>query len=232
MSDEEEGGFLSRWSRRKREARVQERRPAADTAAPTDEAKAGAEAPEAAGEPVDLSELPPVESLTAESDFSAFMRKGVPTELKTAALRKLWLSDPAIREYKTLADYDWDFNAPGYGALLPTDDVKKLVDMVLKPRSSEPKPEAVPGADAPAEASAPLDVAEGAPPRLESGPAEPVPVDTVRLTDPAHPIPEPPPVEEPSRIDSRLEGERIGRTEPPEGDRQIRKRRHGGAIPS
>lgn len=225
MSEEEEGGFLSRWSRRKREARVQERRP--DEATPAAAPNAAPEAvPAAAEEPVDPAELPPVDSLTAESDFTAFMRKGVPSELKTAALRKLWLSDPAIRDYKTLADYDWDFNAPGYGALLPTDDVKKLVDMVLKPRQPAPAPEA--------DAASVADVAAADAPVSEMPEAAPEPAmpDTVRLTDPRHPVAELPAPAPSPRADSRLEGERIGADAPPDGDRQFRKRRHGGAIPS
>lgn len=60
------------------------------------------------------------------------------------ALRRAWATDPAITGYKTLADYDWDFNAPGYGALRVTDNVKELADRVfglLKAEEPEPKPE-------------------------------------------------------------------------------------------
>lgn len=230
MSEEEEGGFLSRWSRRKREARVQELRP--DAAPPATAPGAAPEAvPVAAEEPVDPAELPPVDSLTADSDFTTFMRKGVPTELKTAALRKLWLSDPAIRDYKTLADYDWDFNAPGYGALLPTDDVKKLVDMVLKPRQPDPAPEAEAAtvADVAALEVSAADMPVSQTPETVPEPAMP---DTVRLTDPRQPVAELPVPSPAPRADSRLESERIGADAPPDGDRQFRKRRHGGAIPS
>ena len=56
--------------------------------------------------PVDL---PPVESLNKESDFKAFLADGVPEELKRAALRKLWLSDPAFAFRDGLDDYDENF---------------------------------------------------------------------------------------------------------------------------
>jgi hypothetical protein len=57
--------------------------------------------------------LPRIEDLTAESDLSAFMRRGVPEALKAAALRRMWSLDPAIRDYVGPAEYAWDFNNPG-----------------------------------------------------------------------------------------------------------------------
>jgi hypothetical protein len=69
--------FLRRWSRRKLGA-------AAEAAAPKPPAPAPA-APEAP--------LPPVDSLTPESDFSAFMRAKVDEGVKRAALKKLF-ADP------------------------------------------------------------------------------------------------------------------------------------------
>ena len=62
--------------------------------------------------------------------------------MRTLALRRAWATDPAITGYKTLADYDWDFNAPGYGALRVTDNVKELADRVfgLLKAEEEPKP--------------------------------------------------------------------------------------------
>ena len=62
-------------------------------------------------------------------------------------MRRAWATDPAITGYKTLADYDWDFNAPGYGALRVTDNVKELADRVFgmikaeeEPKPAEPEP--------------------------------------------------------------------------------------------
>ena len=94
-----------------------------------------------AGEPCDdpnaefdPASLPPVESLTAESDFTAFLRKEVPEALKRAALRKAWALDPAIRDFVGPADYAWDYNAPdgvpGF-ALELGGDVRKLLAQAI-----------------------------------------------------------------------------------------------------
>ena len=62
----------------------------------------------------DLSSLPKLEELTAATDITAFLRKGVPEHLRNAALRKSWALDPAIRNYVNPAlDYAYDWNTPG-----------------------------------------------------------------------------------------------------------------------
>lgn len=104
MSDEDRN-FLSRWSQRKREAKQKE------AELPTEQPAETAPAEE---EPFDLASLPDLESLTAESDVSLFMQKGVPEALRNEALRKMWVLDPAIRNYVGEAlDYAWDWNTPG-----------------------------------------------------------------------------------------------------------------------
>src|SRR5882672_5323879 len=125
-------GFLARWSQRKQEAKQPEREaPVADAeiaAAPATEAEA---APE-----FDLSSLPSLDELTAETDITAFLRKGVPEHLRNAALRKSWALDPAIRNYVNPAlDYAYDWNTPGgvpgsseLGAGL---DVARMVSQIM-----------------------------------------------------------------------------------------------------
>ena len=71
------------------------------------------EGAELEADPESAEPLPSIESLTAESDISAFLRKGVPEVLKNAALRRAWSLDPAIRDFASPAEYAWDFNAPG-----------------------------------------------------------------------------------------------------------------------
>jgi hypothetical protein len=90
--------FLSRWSRRKRAARASPVEP---------EAPAKAEAP--AGPAAPPPELPPIDSLTPDSDFSVFMHEQVDEKLRRAALRKLF-SDPALNVVDGLDDYAEDFN--------------------------------------------------------------------------------------------------------------------------
>jgi Protein of unknown function (DUF3306) len=80
--------------------------------------------------------LPPVEELTAESDFGAFLRQGVPERLRNAALRRMWALDPAIRDHVGDArDYAWDWNVPGGvpggGPLLPCDRVEETLQRMF-----------------------------------------------------------------------------------------------------
>lgn len=129
-------GFLSRWSRRKRAAEAG--LPVAEPDSPQPAAPPALSEvppPPAPAEPeFDPASLPPVESLTAESDFTAFLRKEVPEALKRAALRKAWALDPAIRDFVGPADYAWDYNAPdgvpGF-ALELGGDVRKLLAQAI-----------------------------------------------------------------------------------------------------
>lgn len=111
MSDEQ--NRLSRWSQRKLAARRGETMP--DDAPPvaageTSPARAVTVPPEtAADEPV--PELPSIDELTSESDYTVFLKKGVPAALTKAALRKLWSSDPVLANLDGLNDYDEVYNA-------------------------------------------------------------------------------------------------------------------------
>ena len=142
MTKTEDEGFLGRWARLKRSRAAEVSEPRAG----------GCGGGRAEPEPFDPASLPALETLDAVSDYTAFLKPGVPRELRTLALRRAWATDPAITGYKTLADYDWDFNAPGYGALRVTDNVKELADRVFgmikaeeepKPAELEPEPPAV-----------------------------------------------------------------------------------------
>jgi hypothetical protein len=139
------GDFLSRWSRLKDEARRERDAPAVQ-AAPAPTAEDTAEADQAVLTPGEIAALPKVEDLTAQSDVTAFLRRGVPDALRKAALRRAWMVDPAIRDFVGPArDYDYDWNtpggAPGYGPLTE-DEVVAMARRVL----GEPTPEAEPPA--------------------------------------------------------------------------------------
>ena len=147
MSDRE--NFLARWSRRKRaaEQRASDAPATADVAnaaaanaaapaspsPPSDAAPAPAAQPDAA--PVDLEALPPIETITAETDIRAFLAPGVPAQLTRAALRRAWATDPAIRDFVGLAENAWDFNAPGgvpgFGPTVPLEEAQRLVAKML-----------------------------------------------------------------------------------------------------
>jgi hypothetical protein len=53
--------------------------------------------------------FPPVEQLTARSDYTLFMKKSVPEALRRLALRKLWLLDPVFAYRDRLINYDDDY---------------------------------------------------------------------------------------------------------------------------
>jgi Protein of unknown function (DUF3306) len=102
-NDRDNEPFLSRWSRQKQQqAKPPERKtlPMADK-------------PEEPEPEFDLSKLTKVEDLTAESDITQFLQKGVPEALQKLALRKMWSLDPQIRDFVEVAENQWDFNVPG-----------------------------------------------------------------------------------------------------------------------
>jgi Protein of unknown function (DUF3306) len=118
-NDRDNGPFFSRWSRQKQQ---QAREPEAKRK-PTVPAKPEEPEPE-----VDLSKLPKLEDLTAETDITGFLQKGVPEALQKLALRKMWSLDPGIRDFVEVAENQWDFNMPGgiYGLY---QDVEKGTDI-------------------------------------------------------------------------------------------------------
>lgn len=90
-------GFLARWARRKAEAQAASPpRAVPSPAPPPAEQQPPAPLPQGCGErqadaPPDL---PPIDSLGRESDFSPFLKDGIPEDLRRAALSRLWASDP------------------------------------------------------------------------------------------------------------------------------------------
>ncbi len=113
-ADEPEEGFYARWSRRKsalepRQADadgVGEERGAGDR-----ERDAGAAAPgaEADAAPVKTdADMPPLESLDEESDYTGFLSPGVSEDLRRMALRRLFRL-PQFNIRDGLNDYDEDF---------------------------------------------------------------------------------------------------------------------------
>ena len=67
-----------------------------------------------------VAALPPIDELQADSDYTPFLDRRVPKELKRLALRKLWLSDPVFANLDGLNDYDDDFRTMGLGKVVRT----------------------------------------------------------------------------------------------------------------
>jgi hypothetical protein len=116
-ADDSEERFLARWSRLKQE---QVPAPPAEPQKPAPAAGQGA-APAAEKEkkepvkPIDPATLPSIDSLTTDSDFSAFLREGVPEDLRRQALRKLWVCDPVVAATDVFDVYNLDyFNMPTF----------------------------------------------------------------------------------------------------------------------
>lgn len=119
MTRETETGFLSRWSRRKQAVRDGElsedtRDDAEDIVGEDDGERARsdelqADAARVEQENREVAEAVDLETLSFDSDFSVFLKKGVSTDLKNAALRKLWRSNPVLACVDGLNDYDEDF---------------------------------------------------------------------------------------------------------------------------
>lgn len=202
-----DGGFLSGWSRRK--LAVKREKPVVvedEVIEPIEEA-----------EPDDYAELiaalPALDDITEGTDIKPFLVKGIPASLKNAALRKLWSATPSVRDYADPAvDYAWDWNAPGGvpggGGILSESSVAKMVKDLIGTRK-EAEEQDVSADEADNLAAEDLAVEVEAEPPLEavrrSGPREPAALPAAQAPDDA------------PRDQSRT------LTDPP--------RRHGSAMP-
>jgi hypothetical protein len=145
--------FMSRWSKRKLEEGESAEAPAS---AP---AEANPDEPDSMTLE-EIAALPAVESVNSAEDLMVFLRKGIPVALRAAALRKLWVLDPDIRDYVGDArDYAWDWNVPGgvpvSGPLEPGTDVESMVSKIFGEEQPQDaarenviaEPESVPSAE-------------------------------------------------------------------------------------
>jgi hypothetical protein len=149
--------FLKRWSKRKLAERNQSKdEHAANQQPPVEHDASAAEPPQidgmvkASDETFGLADLPPIDSIAANTDVTAFLRPGVPPDLTRAALRRAWTSDPAIRDFVGLVENGWDFNNPsamaGFGAIT-ADEVAQLASKIIgepvKTNSDPPPPKTI-----------------------------------------------------------------------------------------
>jgi len=116
---------LARWSRLKAQARRPEARPAPESGARGDdeppETAAAVDAASAEGAPPAPVQLPDLEQLHEDSDYSAFLAPGVDAALKKRALRKLFHS-PKFNVFDGLDTYRDDFTSfPALGSIVTAD---------------------------------------------------------------------------------------------------------------
>jgi Protein of unknown function (DUF3306) len=152
--------FLSRWSRLKQKSQ---------SAAPKSPAvpEAGA-APPTVAPGAAPAELPSLDSLTKDSDFSVFMRPGVPESARNAALQKLWRSDPVFANLDGLVEYGDDFAAD----FRSTAAVATVYRVLQGMPGGEAKP-----VDKPEKPPAEPDSAAAGTPSAEAKPATPAPAE-------------------------------------------------------
>lgn len=137
------GGFLDRWSWRK--AQEMGAKAVEDAPAPPEAEPEAPPPPEASPllSDAELAALPRIEDLTPQSSLLPFLRAGVPASLRNAAMRRMWLLTPAIRDHKDCAvDYHWDWNTPGgvpgSGGPLEPGSVEKMLKALTEPRAPAP----------------------------------------------------------------------------------------------
>lgn len=152
MAHSDDEGFLSRWARRKAQREKDEERrdaaSAADQAETVPESAAetlsqAGEGESAPGEKVLSGEdLPDPETLGRDDDWTPYLKRNVPSELRIKALRRLWRLDPVYANLDGLVDYAEDYNGPAFTGK----PVKTLFQvgrgMVLPDEPKTPKEEA------------------------------------------------------------------------------------------
>jgi len=202
--------FIARWSRRKRDAAddadasnipatpgaadegaqkskqesKQESERDSERAATDERVEGGATAAQSTAPELafDASKLPPIDSIGAGTDIRAFLAPGVPVELTRAALRRAWATDPKVRDFVGLADYDWDFNSPdampGFGPLEMTDELRRQVaQMVGQSLAVEDPGKAGPTTTAVREEQASVEISDESEGASSEKPTQPAQVD-------------------------------------------------------
>lgn len=119
--------FLERWSRRKQQSREGTDTEPEETVA----GDAATAAPETGREPPALPELPDLDSLGEDSDYSAFMAPGVDPSLRRQALRKLF-SSPKFNVTDGMDDYCGDWRSWNKLGDIVTADMKYHLERAAK----------------------------------------------------------------------------------------------------
>ena len=208
-TDGRDDNFLSRWSRRKARSRAESVvvepavvEPRVPTPAPLAPAaslpEAAAADPAPAGHaqagqvaPAPAVELPDLDLLGEDSDYSAFLTPGVDADLRKRALRKLF-SSPKFNVFDGLDTYRDDYTSfPALGSVVTADmryHVERLAKKVVEVIDEQTRPDTVAEPVAPsiiAPEAAPL--ADQTAPAALGGPAAPA---AAAPDEPTAPAPE------------------------------------------
>ena len=115
--------FLTRWSRRKQESRRAQEQLVNEPETP--------DAPLETTRHLTDEDMPPIESLDEDSDYSGFLSPKVSEELRKRALRKLFHS-AGINVRDGLDDYDEDFTEFAKLGDIVTADVKHRLEQEMQ----------------------------------------------------------------------------------------------------
>ncbi len=207
MTNEDDDTFLARWARRK-EA-VRQGRDAPETKEPAPSPAAEPDSSALADETADtelLESLPDIDSLTLESDFTLFLRRGVPEALRRKALRKLWRLDPVFANLDGLNNYDEDYTKLGK-VVLP--ELRSLYRVGRGMSLGEAPASEAPVGKAAESKKLATDTANDGPRRAES-PQDPT-------VDPKTPAATPPAPEGTARTDGAVQPDELAETTPLSG---------------
>jgi hypothetical protein len=135
MSTDTKESGLSRWARRKQEAREA---PEAASEISTAESESMLDLPvtdEIPEEPVALTDadMPDIDTLGEDSDFTGFMSPGVSDELRNIALRKLFHA-PVFNIRDGLDEYDEDYTSFEKLGDIVTCDMKHQIEVQERKR--------------------------------------------------------------------------------------------------
>jgi hypothetical protein len=131
---ERDENFVSRWSRRKRESgQVDAGNESAAQAPVAQEGETAGHEPERA---LTDEDMPPLEELGEESDYSAFLSSGVSEKLRQTALRKLFRS-AKFNICDGLDDYAEDYTKFVALGDVVTADMRHRVERVMQKLSAD-----------------------------------------------------------------------------------------------
>ena len=143
------------WSRRKQAVEAEAEDEVAKQLVVEEEQSADALEAQTDAEVLEELGLQDPDTLEAGDDFSAFMAKAVPTRLRNRALRKLWLSNPALANLDALVDYGEDFTTSadavevvqttyqvGKGLLAHVQEMARQEEAKLQAQDADEEPQA------------------------------------------------------------------------------------------
>ena len=135
MTEAQDEGLLTRWSRRKQQSTILSEKEDLDLELQTQGLTSpvidqpGAESTDEPEVPeLTDDDMPSIDTLTEESDFSAFMSSGVSDKLRNLALRKLF-SAPSFNIRDGLDEYDEDYTYFEKLGDIVTADMKHQIEM-------------------------------------------------------------------------------------------------------